>query len=284
LKKNRLYIFGFLIVLFTIGSCNSDKEEGVKVASAYDYTLYYSDLAKVIPKGISGNDSLVFVQNYINHWLQQKVLLHFSELNLQEADLNLDQQIENYKNSLLIYHYQKRFVQQNLDTLISDEEISEYYKSHPNDFELKNNIVKVKFIKLEKDSKNIKEARKILKENKPKDIEKLNDLAERYAVNYFLDSNVWILFEDLLKEVPIKTYNHESFLKNNQYFELTDSLYTTLVRINGFKIKESLSPLSFEYERIRMIILNKRKQALVRKLEDDVFIQAQKEGALKNFE
>lgn len=283
MKKNRLYFFGFLLVLFTFGSCKSDVEEGDKVVSAYDYALYYSDLEKVIPKGISGNDSLVFVQNYINHWMQEKVMLHFSELNLQEADLNIEQQMENFKNSLLIYQYQKRFVQQNLDTIISDEEISEYYKSHPNDFELKNNIVKVKFIKLEKESKNLKEARKILKKNNPKDVKKLYDLAERYSVNYFLDSNVWILFEDLLKEVPIKTYNHESFLKNNQYIELTDSLYTTLVRIDGFKIKESLSPLSFEYERIRMIILNKRKQALIRKLEDDIFKKAQKEGALKNY-
>lgn len=283
MKKNRLYFFGFLLVLFTFGSCKSDVEEGDKVVSAYDYALYYSDLDKVIPKGISGNDSLVFVQNYINHWMQEKVMLHFSELNLQEADLNIEQQMENFKNSLLIYQYQKRFVQQNLDTIISDEEISEYYKSHPNDFELKNNIVKVKFIKLEKESKNLKEARKILKKNNPKDVKKLYDLAERYSVNYFLDSNVWILFEDLLKEVPIKTYNHESFLKNNQFIELTDSLYTTLVRIDGFKIKESLSPLSFEYERIRMIILNKRKQALIRKLEDDIFKKAQKEGALKNY-
>jgi len=141
----------------------------------------------------------------------------------------------------------------------------------------------VKFLKLDKESKNIKEIRKLLKANRPEDVEKLKDLAERYSVNYFLDSDVWILFEDLLKAVPIKTYNHESFLKNNQYFELSDSLYTTLVRINGFKIKESISPLSFEYERIRMIILNKRKQVMIKKLEDDIFAKAQEEGALKNY-
>jgi len=268
---------------FFLWGCAPQEKERAKVATAYEYNLYITDLAKVIPNGLSGNDSLVFVQNYINHWMQEKVLLHFAQLNLQESDLDIEGQIERYKNSLLTYNYQKRFVQQNLDTLVSDEEISEYYKSHSNDFELKDNIVKVNFIKLNKDSKNIKEARKLLKKNKPEDKEKLNDLAERYAVNYFLDSNVWILFEDLLKEIPIKTYNHESFLKNNKYFELTDSLYTTLGRINGFKIKESISPLSFEYERIRMIILNKRKRMLIRKLEDDIFAKAQEEGALKNY-
>ena len=283
MKKNKLYYVILAFAFLSFVGCTQEEEEGIRVASAYDYNLYLSDLERVIPKDLSGNDSLIFVQNYINHWMQEKVLLHFSNLNLQESGMEIEQQIEDYRNSLLIYSYQKTFVQQNLDTVVMDEEVNEFYQSHSKDFELKNNIVKVKFLKLDKDSKNIKEARKLLKANKPEDVDKLTDLAERYAINYFLDSDVWILFEDLLKAVPIKTYNHESFLKNNQYFEITDSLYTTLVRISGFKIKESISPLSFEYERIRMIILNKRKQALVKKLEDDVFEKAQKEGALKNY-
>jgi len=283
LKKNRLYHIILALTFLSFFGCTTKNDEGVKVASAYNDVLYLSDLEEVIPKDLGDNDSLIFVQNYINHWMQEKVLLHFSTLNLEEANLNMEEQIENYRNSLLIYNYQKRYIQQNLDTMITDEEISEFYQSHSTDFELKDNIVKVKFLKLDKKSKNIKEIRKLLKANQPEDVEKLRDLAERYSVNYFLDSDVWILFEDLLKAVPIKTYNQESFLKNNQYFELSDSLYTTLVRISGFKIKESVSPLSFEYERIRMIILNKRKQVMIKKLEDDIFAKAQEEGALKNY-
>ena len=100
------------------------------MASAYDYNLYLSDLVSVIPKDLSGNDSLVFVQNYVNHWMQEKVLLHFSDLNLKESGLEIDKQIEDYRNSLLIYSYQKRFIQQNLDTVVLDEEINEFYQSH----------------------------------------------------------------------------------------------------------------------------------------------------------
>ncbi len=283
MKKSKA-VFGFLLLaLLFLLSCKEEKKEGKVIASAYDYKLYADDLQRVVPKDLKGKDSTVFVQNYINRWMQEKVLLYYSKQNLIEGKDDMEKQIEAYRNSLMIYNYQSRFVQQHLDTIVSDAEIEEYYRSHPDDFQLKNNIVKVMFIKLNKDSKNIKVARKLLKSDEKEDIEKLKDLAERYSVNYFLNDDVWILFDDLLKEVPIRTYNQENFLRNNRYFEVKDSAYTTLVRINGFKIKDGLSPLNFEYERIRMIILNKRKQMLIKKLERDILEKARKDGALRYY-
>lgn len=279
MKYNRFHLLIILFV-FALNSCKQEVEEGIIIASAYDYNLYQHDLEKVTPIALHGQDSALFVQNYINRWMQEKVLLYHSTQNLGEDEMNVDEKIEKYRNSLVIYNYQKRFIQQNLDTIVSDQEISEYYQSHIGDFELKDNIVKVMFIKLEKESRNIKEARKLLKKYDPEDKEKLQDLADRFAVNYFLEDDVWLLFDDLLKEVPIKTYNQENFLKNNKFVELTDSLYTTLILINGFRTKESSSPLSFEYERIRMIILNRRKQLLLKKLEEDILEKARNEGAL----
>jgi predicted DNA binding CopG/RHH family protein len=262
---------------------NEEVEEGIIVAQAYDYKLYMQDLQQEIPSGLHGTDSILFVQNYINRWMQEKVMLYYSNQNLAEEALDLEKKIVKYRNSLLIYNYQKRFIQQNLDTIVSDQEIEEYYQSHLSDFELKDNIVKVMFIKLEKDSRNIREASKLMKSRDPEDKEKIKDLADRYAINYFIEDDVWLLFEDLLKEVPIKTYNQENFLKNNTFVKISDSLYTTLVQINGFRIKESVSPLSFEYDRIRHIILNKRKMMLLSKLENDLLDKARNEGALQTF-
>ena len=48
------------------------------------------------------------------------------------------------------------------------------------------------------------------------------------------------------------------------------------VNIKGFKIKNSLSPLSFEKENIRNIILNRRKLELISKMKEDVYNEAVK--------
>lgn len=280
LKINSItFLFAFIVLL---SACQvQQEEEGEVIASAYEFKLYLSDLERDIPDGLHGNDSLLFVQNYINRWMQEKVILHSSIENLNDEDKQLEDKVEKYRNSLLIYNYHKRFIQQNLDTIVSDQEVNEYYQSHLKDFELKDNIVKVMFIKLDKESKNIKEVKKLMKSNLPEDRVKIKDLADRVAVNYFLDDEAWLLFDDLLKEVPIKTYNQESFLKNNTFFSIDDSLYTTLVKINGFQIKNSVSPLSFEYDRISSIILNKRKLMLITRLENDLMERARNEGKLK---
>ena len=89
------------------------------------------------------------------------------------------------------------------------------------------------------------------------------------------------LFDDLLKEIPIKTYNKEQFLQNNRLVEVQDSAYIYFVNIKGFKIKDSVSPLSFEKDNIKNIILNKRKLELIDSMNKDIYDNALKN---KNFE
>jgi hypothetical protein len=48
------------------------------------------------------------------------------------------------------------------------------------------------------------------------------------------------------------------------------------VAISAYKSKESNSPLNFETENIRTILLNKRKAALLQQMEDDLISDAVK--------
>jgi hypothetical protein len=109
----------------------------------------------------------------------------------------------------------------------------------------------------------------------------LKDIAEHSASNYFLEDDVWLFFDDLVKEVPIKTYNQASFLRNNRVIVENDSLFTYLVRINSFKIADSVSPIGFEFDRIRTIIINIRKLELIERIEKEIFEKAQKDGKIK---
>ena len=56
--------------------------------------------------------------------------------------------------------------------------------------------------------------------------------------------------------------------------EVSDSLNHYFVNIKGFKIRNSLSPLGFEKENIKNIILNKRKLQLINKMIEDVYNDA----------
>ena len=130
------------------------------------------------------------------------------------------------------------------------------------------------YIKLNKKTPGIEKVKRWYISNNTKDIDNLRSFCIQFAENYFLDDNTWLLFDDILKEVPIENYNTELLLKNNTNIELADSSYVYFLRIKGYKIKNSISPLSFERDNIKNIIINKRKLQLIDEMKREVYNQA----------
>lgn len=275
-----IYIIG---ALFLLSSCDLKQEERKLIAQVYDYKLYEDELLERIPKGINYDDSVLLVSDYINQWTHHHAILQkakTNDLKIESEELELEKQVEEYRNTMLIYRYTKRLIEQKLDTIVDYEEVEVYYNAHKEEFTLKDDIVQVAFLKLPLESKNLKQIRKLLRDYKEEDNIKIRKIAEDKAVNYFLDDNTWILFDDLLKEVPLQTYNKSLYLQNNKFIEVKDSLFTYMLRINNYRIQDNLSPLSFEYDRIRTIIINMRKMELIERMKRDVFIEAQEKGAI----
>ena len=269
-------------IIITLASCGSS---GVKdtsiVAKVYNDYLYTSELSDIVPAGSSSKDSLSIVKNYINNWIEQKLLIHNAEENLSSKQKNFEKQLEDYKNSLLIFNYEKELVSQKLDTTVSDSAIKSYYNKNKNEFLLKENIVKVRYVKLSANSANASTAKNLYKLETPAAKSELEEYCKKYAVNYYFDDSTWLYFNDLLKEIPIKTYDQEDYLKNHRFIELSDSLYSYYLNIKDYQVKESVSPISFEKENVRKIILNKRKLKLIKDMQDNVFKEALKN---KDFE
>ncbi len=268
----------FLLILLTSCTAFFKKKSERVLARVHDEYLYESDLKGITTPGMVAKDSLAITKSYIENWVRQKLVIHQAEENLSEAQMDFSRQLENYKNSLIIYEYENALIRQNLDTLITDEEIQNYYDVNQQNFLLKDNIIQMQYVKLQLKSKNLNQFKKLLSSNTPDDKNKLSDLCEKQAEDYFLDDQNWLLFSDLLKQIPIKTYNQEDFLKNHRDLEYQDSMFIYLVRFKDFKIKESVSPLSFEKLRIRDIILNKRKIELINRMQDDIYSSSRKKN------
>ena len=119
-------------------------------------------------------------------------------------------------------------------------------------------------------------ARVWIKSNTNKDFQELEAWCHAYANDFSLNDQSWISFDDILKKVPIKTYDKEEFLKNNRNIETTDSVNIYLISIKDFQIKEDVSPLSFVKDDIKALIINKRKLALIQEMQKNAMEQALK--------
>jgi hypothetical protein len=273
----------FLPGLIVLTSCLSsfDKNKGEVLARVYNEYLYAKDIRDIVPAGTSGRDSISMVKNFINTWVTEKLILHKAQKNLQKADLQFEDQLNEYRNSLIVYKYESQLIRQLLDTVVSNAEIEKFYYENIGNFLLKNNIVKVYYARFESSLPELKKIRTFFFSDIPEHRDSLEKYAQKFADLYYKDDETWILFDDVLRYIPITTYNQESYLQNHRKIEISQDQMVYLVNFTDIKIKDGESPLSFERENIRQIIINKRKLKIISQMRDDVFQSALKEN---NFE
>ena len=267
----------FLALLVT--GCNQmvRQSERIVVAECYDSKLYADELEGLMPSSAGKMDSLAQVNAFIDSWIRKRLLVHQAEINLAPEQLDFSKQLQDYRNSLVIYAYETQMIEQYLDTIVSQEEIADYYEKHKENFQISSTMVKVAYVVLKEDCKQKKEFKQLLNNPDTLDLVHLDVLASQHALASYLDVDVWLRLDDLLAIVPIEIYNHESFLRKNRFvsFEKDNLLY--MVRFEDFLLEKSVSPIEIETEGIRDIILLKRQKELLARMHSDLYEQAKKE-------
>ena len=271
---NRFILYIFLLLAFSRCDTKISSGEDTILARVNDEYLYVTDIGNLLPNNTSPHDSIVLVRNFVNNWVKTKLMAHQAQKNLTDKQLDFSQQLEDYRNSLIIYSYERELINQNLDTLVTDQEIEIYYNAHLGDFELKENIAKVIYTVIEYGLEVEEDFEEIFSLPDSLLLDSLESFSKTYARTYFLDTTTWIPFSELQDLIPIESYNRDLFLNNRRYFKLADNNNIYMLKFVGFKIKEDTSPLDFKRNDIRSIIVNKRKIVLVKKVRSDIFNKA----------
>lgn len=269
----------FLSTPFFVFSCSSNEEtdKGKEVASVYEYKLYTNEILEALPSGLSEEDSLEFVKDYTETWIRENILLHHAEEKLSGMKEIIENRLAKYKRSLMIYEYEKLKMEEELDTLVSDQEMKSYYENNKRDFELKDYILKCLYVKLEKGIAGEENVVKWIKSEKREDWLKLDDFCAKNAVSFYQDRDNWIFLNDILRDVPLEIPNKVSFLKGNKMVHFSDDEYTYILNILDYRLKEETSPFSLERENIKSRILQSRMNALLKELRNNLIKTAYEE-------
>ena len=269
-------VFAQLVLVFF--ACNKTTEategKGNPIAKANTSILYASDLKQISQNGLSKSDSLAFIQTYINKWAYNEIFYQQAINYLTEEELNVDKELEDYKKELLTYKFQTKLINEKLDTNITLGQIEEYYNNNSQNFLLKNNIVKVLYVKTPITIPNIDKLKKLCYSNNPKDAEQLKSICIQYANNFFMNDNTWLMFDDLKKEMNQLKEVPEYDIKNGKIFEFTDATSFYFLKIIEVKSKNTLSPLNFEKTNIKNMLINQRKEQLISTIKKDFFDKA----------
>ncbi|MCB0429477.1 MAG: hypothetical protein H6585_05045 [Flavobacteriales bacterium] len=266
-----------------LSACSTGDEpksdHGKVIARVNDKYLYEDDLKDIIPANTAPDDSTNMVRSYIENWIRQKLVLAKAELNLNPGEYDIDNLIENYRQDLLQYIYKRELVRQKLDTVVSQKDMETYYEANKEKFELQDDIVQVSYAVFDMKTPGLDKLDKWYKSSDPQDMEAYRNHCFSYASSYYLNDSSWVMVESLRKAIPILPEH----ISNMGYFEEQDSLRKYFVHIRSFKSKESISPFSFEKERIREILINQRKVKLLEDLEENLYQEAVRKNQIEIF-
>ncbi len=278
-------ILRITLVIFLMPSCNQlpeiNESKGKPIAKLNESILYQSDINKLIPKGLNKTDSLAYLQILIDRWADNEVFYQQANEYLTDEDLNVEKELEAYKRELISYKFQAKLIDEKLDTNVTISQIEDYYTSHPQNFILKNNIVKVLYIKTPLKIPNLEKLKKLCYSTKPKDADLLKTMCVQYANNFFMNDNTWLMFDDLRKEIPQLKEVPEYAIQKGKTFEFTDATSFYFLKIFEIKSKNTLSPLNLEKNNIKNMLINQRKQLLIKSIKKDFFDKAKTNKELK---
>lgn len=270
-----------ILTICSIIACDSNTS-GKVIARAFGNELYDTDIADLISDDASYEDSVFFTKEFINIWVSKQVLLNEAERILDAQEKDKSRELEAYKHDLLSYELINKLVRQEIDTTFSDEELELYYEDNKNEFELTQNIIKLIFYKVPLNSKNLDLLWSSFRANDQSIYPTLLSLSKRGG-NYYENGNSWVFFDDILKEIPINTYNQEHYLNNHKYIRIIEGDFIYFIKINDFKTRSMLSPFVLEKRRIKEILLNKRQQELQRSIESNLLEKAYSNNHIQVF-
>jgi len=254
-------IYGWLFLLLLATACDvaeESEEEGTKIAKVFDVYLTEEQLLRDLPDELTGEDSVNFRIQYIDNWVKEQVLVQTAENELPETKKDVEYQLMKYRNSLLIYEYEKQYIKERLDTNVSKDEIQQFYDENQDEFFLRDFIVKTVYVKYTNNTPDLEKVAKWYKYKLPTDEMNLKQHIDNFAVNFHYDTTNWMYFNDVLKDIPLQDFNKSSFIKNKKEVMFEEGEFVYFLNILDFKLKDELSPIEFEKDRIKSIILNMR--------------------------
>lgn len=279
-------IFVLGIALLTFSSCRAissllyDDEVVAEVGRHY---LYRSEVASLIPDGTSEEDSLRLALQYVNSWATDLIFLDVAEAQLTKDELDVSEELEEYRRSLLKYRYEQRYINERLDTMVADSQIDDYYLEHVENFVLEVPVVKARFLRISADSPNLGVIRKKMSSSLIEDLEAADSLSYFSAVKYTDYNGGWTDMVSLSREFGTD-YAELLSLMRNGFIEKEDEYgKMNVAYIADFIPAGEIAPLEYCRPRIRNIIISVRKQKLISDLEQDLLADARDKGKYKVF-
>ncbi len=276
-----------LVAFSAIGSSclrkdvQQDNSIGV-LARVGDQRLVIEDLEGVFYEGITKEDSIKLLSTIVESWINKQLKIQHAKTIKIDKTNDIEKKVAEYRNLLLIHQCEQEYINQHVDTLVTDSQIEFYYQNSDIKFMLFSPIVKCCLLKFPIDFRQGRKLGELLKSKRENDWLDLVDMADKNNLTLEkFDSwtEVSYLKSLLPKDADLSALGEFAGKKKN-VMEITDKRYKYLIRIDQFIDAGNKQPLEQVRSVIRKMIIHQRSQNEIKFMEDSLLSTARKDGAI----
>lgn len=270
-----------LIVLPALSSCKAISSfftGDEVVAEVGSEKLYRSDIDKILPRGLAPEDSTRLAMQYITTWASDLVYIHIAEEQLSKAEKDVTRELEDYRKSLLKYRYEQLYVNERLDTAVTDEQIQAYFEAHKDKFILRRPVVKARYLSIFEDSPAKEQIRRRMSSSDIDVLVEADSLAFSAAHKYTGWNDAWIDISVLAREFGMDYVSLLQLRKGNWIEADGDDGLSRIAYVSDIVEEGRPAPIGYTSRSIRDMIISARKQKLLMTLEQDLLKDARDNG------
>lgn len=258
----------FVSLLLIFAACSSEK--GKLWAEVNNIQLYEYDAEEMMIAQQLSPENEAHITLFIDSWVEQQ-LVNAETKQKKPSSYRINEiKSEQTLYQLNLFELENEYIRKNLDSVVSNVEIMEYYKKNRDNYLNQSFIVKALYIKIPDSIDAVKNIEKSFLLKNDKDREEILKYGNLYATNFYLEEEKWIFFEDLVRDIPITDGTKERLIIKKDHGIFTDKDNVYFLNILDYRIKNTTAPLEVEKETIRRIILKRRSNELRKKMNQTI--------------
>ncbi len=274
LSNTTIKYFAFWLTILIFYSCqNAQVNNDKAVAKVQDDYLYLNELLAIDVPYSNKEDSVEFIETYVEQWIKSQLFLNKAEEFLPPNLSDVDRKIEDYRKSLITFNYERQLISQNVDDKVTDEIIANYYATYKENFKLAESIIRPKYIVVESDIISLDSIKSWIRSNDTQAHEQFANAAISFGSNYCIGED-WFSYDSFFDKMPEGIKNKGNLLKPNRYVEYEEDGLVYLLRTVEAGKKGEVAPLDYKKQDIEKIIVNKRKIEYLKRIKDKIYNDA----------
>lgn len=274
-----MYLLMMVPLMLKMCVSTEKADNRIRLAKVGSEVVYLDEAIEGLPAGLSLKDSAAYVHQFVRNRVKEILLYDKAKQNIPQGR-DIDELVENYRRSLIIYAYQQEVLNEKMRSDITDTEIQVFYDNNRDRFIAEHDLIKGVFIKIPKSAPGLDVLKKLYKTTSNEAFQKI----ESYCVQnggqfeYFYDR--WIIFDDILDKISYETGRNSDFLRSHTTLDVIEGDFEYLLYVNDYVLVGSTAPFEFVKDEVKNIVANTRKTEFVHRFEQDMLREAEKKGKI----